>query len=220
MQSNMQEWPECVLEWVTVHPFSALSEAQQAVVLSCMSSAEYDAMHEVSGTLSVMQEVPVNAGPGRKQLLMDRFDARHQPAAPQEMRKKIQWSFQLWRAAAVALLGLCGWLTYERRSAALSDSPVTTIRDTVVRIKEVVVTNVVHDTFRLVATIATPVPEQKIRKAAARLRGGQEHAVAMNSDFADIGVVSPAEVNAVRNQSKGTSKKDDTLSHQYAFVVL
>lgn len=226
MEDKGANIPESVWELIATTPFELLTEAEKTIVLAAMEPEEYIALQESTARLQrvglkAQQASTIPAG--RKNELLARFDERHGEVAPSADSRRLSRSVHIWRAAAVFFLALSTLLLYERTHSSQPDQQLTVIADTAAKVRELVVTKVIHDTFLLLAAKEDKqVNREALRKA---IRTGQleqdsvSKAYSLGS-FRDVHIVVPSSLHDRLNRVRGTRRKDDTLADRFATVSL
>lgn len=226
MENRGVEFPERVWECLNEMPFDTLEENDRILVLSCMSKEEYDKMHvsiQLARTLSLQEREGRKRPVGRKAELTHVFDAHH--AVPRFSKDAPGKSRELyfWRVAAALLLLLCGYLCYERQDTSKTPTVLSAVSDTVIRIREKVVTRVIHDTFLMAVSSGVHTADKKaFRKAvsASSLRPRTAVRRERTVVLSDVYIVTPTSLDNRVNGIRGNRRKDDSLAERFATVSL
>jgi hypothetical protein len=226
MEDKGANIPESVWELIATTPFELLTDAEKTIVLAAMEPEEYIALQESTARLQQAGFKAQHASftpVGRKSELLARFDERHGKVAPSATSVRLARSVRIWRAAAVFFVALSTVLLYERTHSSQPDQQLTVIADTAAKVRELVVTKVIHDTFLLMAAKEDKQVSSKALQKAIRTGQLEQDSVSQTyslGSFRDVHIVVPSSLHDRLNRVRGTRRKDDTLADRFATVSL
>ncbi len=209
MATDINQIPVDIFEWQHRYPFSRLSMLQQEEVLRHFTQVEYDDMHQA---ILLVQET-TQTRPDRKlaikQQLLNRFDeVHHKP-------KQQVWTLplQLWQAAAMVLL-LGGAYLLLNKNKTIAPVQVIAEADTVYVEREVAPVKV-YDTVYIERSTGKVKQVSRRLERSKNLREEERYPTQH-----DLQIHTIKDLNALPNQIKGNSIKDDSLISNYRFVTL
>lgn len=212
MNSNFENIPSIIFDWMETLSFSELSETQKKNVLTYFSEETYQELHlagekakHAYHASAVSEDFP------SKRVLLEHFDRHHQLRKPMGASSK---GLLFWQAAAILLMMLSGGLFYRFIDLKKSmGSQTVAAVDTVYVTKEVTSDPlVVFDTIYL----------YKEQTKTAVVKSTQNHNIAVSilnplSDGEEQQNTSLGELNT---KPRGSSMKDDSLLKKFGYVSL
>jgi len=214
MNSNPENIPNQIFDWINSLSFQDLTEEKQRLVLLHFTEDEYSDMHLVaSGIRSSISTQKLD----RKELLMIHFDC------VQKSRQKFSLSPYGWKIAAGLLLLLCSGLLYNQFNLN-PEKPIeaSVIRDTILLMK-----NVASDPIRITDTIfivknSKPKSSKSTNPKSLQLAINSKHDPEFEFSITRVRQlgVKLETLNRLSNKPKGNTMKDDSLLRKYSFVTL
>lgn len=212
MNSNFENTPSVIFNWLETLSFNELSETQKKKVLTCFSEETYQELHLVSKKAKrVYHAASVSQEFQSRKILLGHFDKHRQLQTTTGASSK---GLLFWQAAAILLMMLSGGLLYSfiDLKKAMGSQTVAAI-DTVYVTKKIAGdTSIIYDTVYLykqaiktsiVNTHETVVFDENIFPP---LNDGQEQQVI---DLQDIDI-----------KPRGSSMRDDSLLKKFGYVSM
>lgn len=129
MENINSQIPSDIFDWVNTHDFEALSEAQQQLVLTHLTMADYSELHQ--NALQIQEGLNLNRSPRHSKIkhsLLKQLEEKHSPSLT--LINSIS-NNSYWKAAAVFLIFISGWICHQLiQHQPLGNFPFMTITDT------------------------------------------------------------------------------------------
>ncbi len=212
MNTNNENIPTRVFDYLQVYGFEQLNRLQQEEVLTYISHEEYEQMHEAALSIKKLQRAN-----NPKEMLMQRFDERY----PKEAKLIPLQSPLIWKAAAVFFFF---GLIYMQYLLMNTNKPLATslasVKDTIFIVKNLVSDPLkIHDTVY----ISYAAPAKRHREPGPgdyRDESKLQQDNTATAHYQELNIHTIKELNSAANRKKGRSIKDDSLLNSFDFVKL
>ncbi len=224
MKTNIENLPNEIFDWIELGAFKNLSRTQKNLVLEYMSQKEYDEMHEG------FQQVHIQ-GASKTEINITKHHAHIMQAWDQQYEQK-STQFQittvwLWKAAAILFAISTLLLGYKNYSNQIQ-SHVLVKHDTLFIEKAMQAPlQLAYDTMAKLLpskaqnnTIAAQVPLRNTYKRTHKLVSNMLEKKQTASNAPELHIVNLSTINRIENQTRHTSKKDDSLEKNFKFASL
>lgn len=211
MNTNKENIPSYLFDYLELYRFDELNKQKQDEVLKYFTKEEYEALNDVAQKLKNTRPIT-----NSKEFLTLRFEKKHgvNTKSP-SLSHPIFWKW-------VAVFLVCGFVVIQylifNQNKTFSES-VTHIRDTVYIVKNIISYPVTtHDTVYL--KYAEKIVMKPQRKENEEHVKPSQKVNTPFQQFSELNIVSIKELNDLPNNRKGRSIKDDTLLNSFEFVKL
>jgi hypothetical protein len=222
----MKDWehiPSGLFDLIDQKDFASLTPNEQKEVMACFTPEEFDELHRASAEAKKMHTDVWDVSPNVSDELLQAFNRKY-TLSRKDSRSLILYPVQLWKVAAMFLL-LAGGVTWIIHFTSRKEITYITLKDTLYvpsftsNESNIGVYDTVYSDNREPSDRHDP---RNVVRHRVEMTVAEPHE---SSDYIDVyippvNLLSVRERDAVPNQQKGNSLKDDSLLQHYRFVRL